>query len=224
MLAFEDAFAELPLVAILRGLDPDRAVETGAALVATGFRLIEVPLNSPRPLLSIRRLADAFGDRAVIGAGTVLRRREVGEVAGAGGRLIVSPNTDPAVIRAAKEAGLVSLPGAMTPSEIFAALAAGADAIKLFPGELIPPAAVAALRAVTAPQTRLLPVGGVGVAEIAPYRARGAAGFGLGSSLYTPALTIAEIATRARALVAAWRAAGDRHPGQGVPPISGGHD
>lgn len=224
MLAFEDAFAELPLVAILRGLDPDRAVETGAALAAAGFRLIEVPLNSPRPLLSIRRLADALGDRAVIGAGTVLRRREVGEVAGAGGRLIVSPNTDPAVIRAAKEAGLVSLPGAMTPSDIFAALAAGADAIKLFPGELIPPAAVAALRAVTPPQTRLLPVGGVGVAEIAPYRARGAAGFGLGSSLYTPALTIGEIETRARALVAAWRAAGDRHPGPVGPPIGGGHD
>lgn len=205
MIDFDTAFAELPLIAILRGLDPDKAAATGAALVEAGFRLIEVPLNSPQPLLSIRRLAEACGARAAIGAGTVLRRREVGEVAAAGGRLIVSPNADPAVIHATKEAGLVSLPGAMTPSEILAALAAGADAIKLFPGELIPPPAVAALAAVLPKGTRLLPVGGIGASNMAAYRARGAAGFGLGSSLYTPELTLDEIAARARALVAAWR-------------------
>lgn len=204
MPSFDAAFAELPLIAILRGLDPDRAVETGEALVCAGFRLIEVPLNSPSPLLSIRRLSDALAGRAVIGAGTVLRRREVGEVASAGGRLIVSPNMDPAVIHATKEAGLVSLPGAMTPTEMFAALAAGADAIKLFPGELIPPAAVAALRAVAPKGTRLLPVGGVGVAQMAPYRAAGADGFGLGSSLYKPLMSVPEIAERARALARAW--------------------
>lgn len=207
MIDFETAFAELPLIAILRGLDPDKAAATGEALVEAGFRLIEAPLNSPQPLLSIRRLAEACGGRAVIGAGTVLRAAEVAEVAGAGGRLIVSPNTDPTVIRATKAAGLVSLPGAMTPSEILAALAAGADAIKLFPGELIPPPAVAALAAVLPKATRLLPVGGIGALNMAAYRARGAAGFGLGSSLYTPDLTSGEIVARARSLVTAWRAA-----------------
>ncbi|QLP96815.1 MAG: 2-dehydro-3-deoxy-6-phosphogalactonate aldolase [Rhodoblastus sp.] len=206
MLGFEDAFAEMPLIAILRGLDPDRAAQTGEALARAGFRLIETPLNSPRPLESIRRLAEALAGRAAIGAGTVSSPREVDAVAAAGGRFVVSPNTDPDVIRATKEAGLASLPGAMTPSEIFTALAAGADAIKLFPGELIPPAAVAALRAVTPARTRLLPVGGVGVAEIALYRARGASGFGVGSSLFSPTMAIAEVEARARALVAAWRA------------------
>jgi len=206
LMDFEQAFAELPLVAILRGLDPDKAVATGEVLVAAGFRLIEVPLNSPQPLTSIRRLAEALGARAVIGAGTALGAAEVEAAARAGGRLIVSPNTDVAVIRATKAAGLVSLPGAMTPSEMFAALAAGADAIKLFPGELIPPAAVAALAAVAPKGTRFLPVGGVGPGEIAAYRARGAAGFGLGSSLYKPDLTLGEIERRAAALAAAWRA------------------
>mgnify|MGYP001766705339 CR=1 FL=1 len=208
MLTFDAAFAELPLVAILRGLDPALAVETGEALVEAGFRLIEVPLNSPQPLLSIQRLADAVGDRALIGAGTVLTGRAVGEVADAGGRIVVSPNADVSVIRATKDAGLVSLPGAMTPTEIFAALAAGADAIKLFPGELIPPAAVAAIRAVVPTGTRLLPVGGVGPHNMAEYRAKGAAGFGLGSSLYKPGMSVAEIGRRAREAAAAWREAG----------------
>jgi 2-dehydro-3-deoxyphosphogalactonate aldolase len=204
MLSFDDAFARLPLVAILRGLDPARAVETGERLVAAGFTLIEVPLNSPEPLLSIGRLAEALAGRALVGAGTVLRAREVEEVARAGGRLIVAPNTDLSVIAATKRAGLVSLPGAMTPSEIFAALGAGADAIKLFPGELVPPAAVAALRAVLPKTTRLIPVGGVGAQTMADYVAKGAAGFGLGSSLYKPDLEIVEIERRARALIDAW--------------------
>jgi 2-dehydro-3-deoxyphosphogalactonate aldolase len=210
MIAFDAAFAELPLVAILRGLDPERAVETGAALFEAGFRLIEVPLNSPRPLVSIRRLADAFGDRAMIGAGTVLTPADVAAVAQARGRMIVSPNADLAVIRAAKAAGLTSLPGAMTPSEIFAALGAGADAIKLFPGDLIPPAAVGALRAVLPAGVRLIPVGGVSAATIPAYRAKGADGFGLGSSLFQPTLEIAEVARRARAAVAAWRSGDTR--------------
>lgn len=204
MIDVETAFAELPLVAILRGLDPAYAVETGAALFGAGFRLIEVPLNSPRPLDSIAALAQAFGDAALIGAGTVLSPAEVEAVAQAGGRLIVSPNMDVAVIRAAKAAGLTSLPGAFTPSEIFAALAAGADAVKLFPGELIPPAALKALRAVLPKSARLLPVGGVNADNLALYRAAGAAGAGLGSSLFTPVLATAEIGRRAERMAAAW--------------------
>lgn len=208
MMPLDAALSELPLIAILRGLAPERAVETGAALVAAGFRIIEVPLNSPRPLESIRLLVDAFGAQALIGAGTVLTPGDVAAVAQAGGRLIVSPNTDAAVIRATKAAGLASAPGAMTPSEAFAALAAGADLIKLFPAEAIPPVMVSAMRAVLPKGVRLAPVGGVSEANMAGYRAAGAAGFGFGSSLFKPSMPVAEVGARARALVAAWRATG----------------
>jgi 2-dehydro-3-deoxyphosphogalactonate aldolase len=208
MLSLEAALADLPLVAILRGLEPEKAVETGAALVEAGFRIIEVPLNSPDPLVSIRRLADAFGARAVIGAGTVLRVEEVTAVAEAGGRLIVSPNTDVAVIRATKAAGLVSAPGAATPSEMFAALAAGADIVKMFPAEALAPAVLGAWRAVAPKGTRLVPVGGVAEGNMTAYRAAGAAGAGLGSSLFKPAMSLAEIVARAESLAQAWRAAG----------------
>lgn len=208
MITFDAAFAELPLIAILRGLDPGKAIETGAALIEAGFRIIEVPLNSPQPLVSIRRLAEAFGDRAVIGAGTVLTPDEAKQVADAGGRVIVSPNADLSVIRATKALGLASAPGCVTPTEIFAALGAGADVAKLFPGELVTPKIVAALGAVVPKGTRLVPVGGVDWTNMAEFRKAGAAGFGLGSSLFKPGYELAEIGERAGRLAAAWRASG----------------
>lgn len=202
-MSFDAAFAALPLVAILRGIEPEEAVAVGTALVAEGLRLIEVPLNSPKPVDSIAALADALGDRAVVGAGTVRTPEAVRDVAAAGGRLIVMPHADRAVIRAAKAAGLVCCPGVMTPTEAFAALDAGADALKLFPAEAIPPAAVAALRAVLPPGTRLLPVGGITPERLADYAA--ADGFGLGSALYKPGMAAETVAANARRFVAAWR-------------------
>ncbi|MBK9081847.1 MAG: 2-dehydro-3-deoxy-6-phosphogalactonate aldolase [Rhizobiales bacterium] len=203
---FVEAMAELPLVAILRGVKPDEAVPIGAALVAEGFRLIEVPLNSPDPFVSIQSLQAAFGDRAVIGAGTVIRADDVDRLAATGARLCVSPHTDVCVIRQARQAGLIALPGAATPSEGFAALAAGADALKLFPAEAMPPAVVKAWRAVFPREVALLPVGGVTPESMAGWRAAGAGGFGLGSALYKPGMGVADVAARARAFVGAWRA------------------
>ena len=204
MISFEDAFAELPLIAILRGLDPADAPDVGAVLVERGFRILEVPLNSPEPFESIKRLAGLFADRAVIGAGTVLNPDSVGEIEACGGRLIVMPHSDRRVIAVAKARGLVCCPGVATPSEAFAALEAGADALKLFPGESLPPAAVKALRAVLPAAVRLLPVGGITPETMAGYRAAGAAGFGIGSALFTPELGLDEIARRAERFAAAW--------------------
>lgn len=206
MARFEAAFARLPLVAILRGLRPEGAVETGAALVAAGFTLIEVPLNSPDPLASIAALADRFGDVATIGAGTVLSEGHVAAVADAGGTLIVSPNTDRLVLAAAAARGLPALPGVATPTEMFAALDAGAAAVKLFPAEASRPAVLKAVRAVLPVGTRVLPVGGITSAGMAEWRAAGAAGFGLGSALYRPGDAPADTRARAEAFVAAWRA------------------
>ena len=194
----------LPLVAILRGLHPDQAVEMGTAIVDAGFRVLEVPLNSPRPFESIRRLADAFGDRCLIGAGTVLAPSQIREVADAGGRLIVMPHADTAVIAEAKRAGLWCVPGVATPTEAFAALHAGADALKIFPAEAIPPAVVRAWRAVLPPDLALLPVGGITPDNMEPYVAAGARGFGIGSALYAPGRSAADTATRARAFAASW--------------------
>lgn len=205
-MTFDEAFADLPLVAILRGIRPAEAGPVVEALVEGGFRLIEVPLNSPEPLVTIAEMQARFGDRALFGAGTVLGAVEVAAVAATGARLIVSPNTDTTVIRATKAAGLVALPGAATPTEAFAALAAGADAVKLFPAEGLPPAVVKAWRAVLPRGTRLLPVGGIDVAALAPYRAAGADGFGLGSALYKPGMTALDVGERAARFVAAWRA------------------
>lgn len=203
---FDAAFAACPLVAILRGLTPAEAEPVGDALVAAGFTLIEVPLNSPDPLDSIARLARRLGDRAMIGAGTVLTTADVAAVQGAGGTLIVSPNTDPHVIAAAVAAGLVALPGYFTPSEGFAALAAGAHALKLFPADGTTPAMLKAQRAVLPKEVKVLAVGGVTPDNIAQWRAAGADGFGLGSNLYRPGKPAGEVAQDAAAFVRAIRA------------------
>ncbi len=203
---FDAAFARCPLVAILRGLRPDEAPAVGEALVEAGFTLIEVPLNSPDPLESIRRLAHTLGGRALIGAGTVLTADEVAQVAAAGGRLIVSPNTDPAVIAASRLAGLASLPGFATPGEALLALRTGANALKLFPAEGASPKVLAAIRAVLPPAVRVLPVGGVTPDTMAEWSAAGAAGFGLGSALYRPGDDAATVATQAERFISSWRA------------------
>lgn len=206
MLEFSDAMAELPLVAILRGMRPDEAVDVGAALVEAGFRLIEVPLNSPDPLVSIETLADRFGDRALIGAGTVMTPIEARSAVSVGGRLVVMPHVDPEVIGTAKAAGAWCVPGITTPSEAFAAIRAGADALKLFPAEVLPPVFVKALKAVMPGETPLLPVGGISPPSMAEYAEAGAAGFGIGSALYKPGISAEEVGRRAGAFVVAWRA------------------
>ena len=200
-----DQIAELPLVAILRGLRPDEALDIAAVLHDAGFRCLEVPLNSPEPLESIWRISEAFGDRLLVGAGTVLTVADVEAVAQAGGRLIVSPNTDTAVIAAAKARGLVSLPGMFTPSEAFAALAAGADGLKLFPAEAASPTVLKAMKAVLPADKPVFVVGGVTPEAMAPWRAAGAQGFGLGSALYKPGRPVAEVGAAAAAFARAWR-------------------
>lgn len=201
---FEAAFVACPLVAILRGLTPDEAPDVGEALVGAGFTLVEVPLNSPDPLRSIAVLAERLHGRALVGAGTVLTPSQIGEVAAAGGTLVVSPNADPAVIGATVAAGLVSLPGYQTPTEAFAALAAGATALKLFPADVATPLALKAHRAVLPPDTRVLAVGGVVPESIAGWRRAGADGFGLGSYLYRPGKAAADVARDAATYVAAF--------------------
>ena len=203
---FDRALAAMPLVAILRGVRPDECEAIGEALVAAGIALIEVPLNSPDPLDSIARLARRFAGRALVGAGTVLTVDEVTAVASVGGELIVSPHTQPRVIAAAAARGLVALPGFATPGEAFAALEAGATALKLFPAEAASPAMLKAVLAVLPGGTRVLPVGGIDVATIAPWLDAGAAGFGLGSALYKAGRAAVEVAQRTAALVAAIRA------------------
>ena len=200
---FSAALAACPLVAILRGLSPADAPAVGEALVNSGWKLIEVPLNSPEPLASIAALAKAHPD-ALVGAGTVLTVQQVRDVHSAGGELIVSPNFNADVVREAVRLGMVCLPGVGTATEAFAALEAGAHGLKLFPAEMIPPAAVKALRAVLPPQTLLLPVGGVTPANMAVYRAAGADGFGIGSALYKPGTPAAEVRRNAQGFLAAW--------------------
>jgi len=201
--AFDAAFARCPLIAILRGVKPDEVEAIGEALVEAGFMLIEVPLNSPDPLASIARLAERLKGRAVIGAGTVLTVENVAAVQAAGGTMIISPNTNVDVIAATAKAGLVSLPGFATPSEAFAALGAGATALKLFPAEAASPAVLKAMGAVVPVGTRLLPVGGIAPDNMAPWLVAGAAGFGLGSALYRPGMDAAEVAARAGAFISA---------------------
>ena len=200
---WQHAISTLPLVAILRGMAPHEADAVGDVLVRSGYALLEVPLNSPDPLASIASLARRHPN-ALVGAGTVRSADEVKAVHAAGGRLIVSPHFDARVVQAAAALGLVCLPGVATPSEAFAALEAGASGLKLFPAEMIPPAAVKALRAVLAPQVLLLPVGGITPSGMAAYRAAGANGFGIGSALYQPGRDAHAIAASAQAFADAW--------------------
>jgi 2-dehydro-3-deoxyphosphogalactonate aldolase len=202
----DSALQQLPLVAILRGVKPEEVEAVADALYAEGFRVIEVPLNSPAALDSIGRLARRMPADTVVGAGTVLSIQAVADVQSAGGRLIVMPHADVAVIREAKARGLFCVPGAATPTEAFAAVNAGADALKLFPAELVTPAVMKAMRAVLPRELRLLPVGGIAPDTLTPFVKAGAAGFGLGSALYSPGLAAAEVGQRARAFVQAWRA------------------
>lgn len=195
----------LPLVAILRGLVPDEAVATGRTIVEAGFRVLEVPLNSPRPFDSIGLLAGALGKGVLVGAGTVMTPAHVEAVAKAGGRLIVMPHADTTVIRAAKAAGLLCVPGVATPTEAFAALAAGADGLKLFPAEQFSPAVLKAWRAVLPREVPVLPVGGIAPDTMAPWLAAGAAGFGIGSALYAPGRALDDTTQRARAFAQAWQ-------------------
>lgn len=201
---FADWVAPLGLVAILRGVAPDAVLGIAEVLIDAGFKIIEVPLNSPQPIDSIGRLSARFGAQALIGAGTVTTADDVTAVAGAGGRLIVMPHSDLAVIAAAKRAGLFVVPGIATPTEAFAALAAGADGLKLFPAEALSAAVLKAMRAVLPPQTMVFPVGGITPTSMAEYRQAGAAGFGLGSALYKPGDGPAAVAAKAAAFVAAW--------------------
>jgi 2-dehydro-3-deoxyphosphogalactonate aldolase len=201
MLDLRAALAQCPIAAILRGVTPDEIDRVGDALVEAGITVIEVPLNSPQPFESIRRLAARHGARALIGAGTVLEVADVARVKNAGGRLMVAPNFDADMVRAAKAAGLAALPGVMTPSEGFAALKAGADGLKLFPAEIIPPAVFKAWRAVFPADTLMLAVGGVGVDNLKSYAQAGASGYGIGSALYRPGRPVGEIGKLAQALV-----------------------
>ena len=205
-LDFATAFARCPLVAILRGVRPDEVEPIGDALVAAGFTLIEVPMNSPDPLDSIGRLARRLDGRALVGAGTVLTPDQVRAVQQVGGRLIISPNSDLSVIAQSAQAGLVSMPGYFTPTEAFAAVHAGASALKLFPAEAATPAVLKAQRAVLPKDLPILVVGGINPDTMAPWVAAGANGFGLGSALYKPGATAAQVSEAAQAFLNGWNA------------------
>jgi len=199
------AMDDMPLVAILRGLVPEEAVAVGEALYDAGFRCLEVPLNSPRPLESIALLRQALDSRALVGAGTVLTADQVAQVADAGGQIVVSPNADAAVIRASKERGLLSLPGVCTPTEAFQALAAGADGLKLFPAEIVGIAGMKAMLAVLPQDVRLYAVGGINVSNMATWTSAGATGFGIGSSLFKAGQDLAATRENAAAFARAAR-------------------
>lgn len=206
MIRWHECLSQLPLVAILRGVQPDEVVAIGQALVQAGWRLIEVPLNSPDPLRSISRLREQV-PQALIGAGTVLSAQQVRDVKAAGGEWIVSPHFDPTVVRESVSQGLISVPGVSTPSEAFAALGAGAHGLKLFPAEMITPVVLKSWRSVLPATKVLLPVGGVGADNLAAYRAAGASGAGFGSSLYKPGLTAEQVHERAHQLALVWMSA-----------------
>jgi 2-dehydro-3-deoxyphosphogalactonate aldolase len=195
--------ARCPLIAILRGVKPDEVLAIGEALERQGVAIVEVPLNSPQPIDSIARLAREFGERLLIGAGTVMTAAQVAEIAGAGGRLVVTPHADAVVTRAAKAHGLLAVPGCFTPTEAFAMLAEGADALKLFPAEAASPAVLRALRAVLPAWVAVLPVGGIDASNMAAWQAAGATGFGIGSAIYRAGDSAATVAAKAHALVSA---------------------
>ncbi|UWQ18787.1 2-dehydro-3-deoxy-6-phosphogalactonate aldolase [Jannaschia sp. M317] len=196
-----------PLIAILRGITPDIAVDACAAIIDAGITTIEIPLNSPEPLTSIKAMVDAHGDRAVIGAGTVLTTADVEAVAAAGGRIIVSPNADPEVIAHTRKLGLESWPGIFTPTEAFVALKAGATGLKLFPGNMAGVGGLKAIRAILPKGTQVYAVGGAGPDNFGDWLDAGANGFGLGTASYVPGLTVEQIGERARGIVAAYDAA-----------------
>jgi 2-dehydro-3-deoxyphosphogalactonate aldolase len=196
-------FDRCPLIAILRGVRPDEVIPIVAALEANGVVIVEVPLNSPQPMESIRLVAENFGDRMLVGAGTVMTPDQVREVADAGGKVIVTPHADPEIVRTAKGLGLLTAPGFFTPAEAFNLLRAGADCIKLFPAEGSNPAALKGMRAILPPGTLVVPVGGITAENIPEWTAAGAAGFGIGSSIYKPGDTPEIVGKKAGALVAA---------------------
>jgi 2-dehydro-3-deoxyphosphogalactonate aldolase len=200
--------APTPLVAILRGVTPDEADSIAAVLVEAGFGAIEVPLNSPDPLVSIEIIARLFGDQVLVGAGTVLETHDVDKVAEAGARLVVAPNADHAVIERAVKLDLLAVPGVATPTEAFAALKAGASGLKLFPGEALGPDVLKAWRSVLPKETQLYPVGGITPERIGPYRRAGASGFGIGSALYKPGASVEDVRRAAQMFVKAWNEAG----------------
>ncbi|MBO9724126.1 MAG: 2-dehydro-3-deoxy-6-phosphogalactonate aldolase [Novosphingobium sp.] len=204
--AFSQAMQQLPLVAILRGIQADEVEPIGEVLAASGFRIIEVPLTSPDAFESIARLVRLLPHDVIVGAGTVRRREQLDRLVDAGGRLMVTPHADAALIEVAVAAGLATLPGVATPTEAFCALDAGADGLKLFPSSSIPPATVAAFRTVVGKDVDLCPTGGVEPEDFASYVKAGASGFGLGGGLYRPGHGPAEVAAKARAYVDSWRA------------------
>lgn len=208
---WQSEIGEMPLVAILRGLQPDKAIDTVGGLIEAGFRAIEIPLNSPDPLRSIARLVETFGDRALLGAGTVLMAEEAEAVAATGARLIVAPNTDARVAEVAARENAVYCPGAMTPTEVFEAFRLGANFVKLFPGELIGPHGVKAMRAVVPEHAGLFPVGGVSLDSMEAYVTAGANGFGLGSALFKTSMTPEEVAANARGFIGRWREISERN-------------
>ncbi|MCB6182708.1 2-dehydro-3-deoxy-6-phosphogalactonate aldolase [Leeia sp. TBRC 13508] len=197
---FETLFQQMPLIAILRGVTPDDVVPIAQVLYEAGWRIVEVPLNSPSPFASIARLVEAFGDRMLIGAGTVLTVEDVDQVYAAGGQLIVSPNLDVEVVRYTKLKGMVSLPGVQTASECFQALKAGANGLKLFPGEAVSPSVIKALKTVLPKETKLIPVGGVTVENMAGFMSAGADGFGVGGALYKPSYTPVDVQMTAESM------------------------
>jgi 2-dehydro-3-deoxyphosphogalactonate aldolase len=203
----------LPFIAVLRGITPEEIPDVGKALVDNGFRILEVPLNSPRPFDSIRRLATSFGERCLVGAGTVIEIADVARVKGGGGRLVVMPHCDVAVVREAKRQGLICVPGVATPTEAFAGLAAGADGLKMFPADQLPAAALKAWRAVLPVDALVFAVGGIRPDTMAPYWAAGASGFGTGSNLYAPRSAAADVGTAAAAYASAFRALPSRTVG-----------
>jgi 2-dehydro-3-deoxyphosphogalactonate aldolase len=204
----------LPLIAILRGITPEEVGPVARALAQAGFAIVEVPLNSPRPLDSIRLLCTELGDACLVGGGTITAPTQVNEIRRVGGRLIVMPHSDLVIVRAAKAAGLACVPGVATPTEGFAAVENGADALKLFPAEELRPPVIRAWRAVFPPETLFIPVGGITPENLASYWDAGADAFGLGSALYKPGMRVEDVSSRARAFIDAWHAAVKASPGR----------
>lgn len=206
----QDYMKELPLIAILRGLTPNQAVDVGETIYDAGFRIMEVPLNSPDPFSSIALLVRHFGERMLIGAGTVTSAEDCRRVAEAGARLVVAPNTDADVIATACAADMIAVPGVATPSEAFAAIRAGANALKLFPADAVGPSGVRAWRAVLPARLPLIAVGGVGPDNMAEWRKAGVDGFGIGSALFRPGMTTSDIRRNADAFIAAFHTGSSR--------------